>query len=243
VIRPVHLRWWFISGSILLVALGIYAVMRYRIAQLRRVIRVRDRIAMDLHDDVGSNLSGIVLFSSAVAGHRDKLPVEAASMLDRITQSSSRAIEDMNDIVWSVNTLHDQLADVLDRMQVYAQPFCDAADIQLHFDVPESLRARKIDMEQRRAIYLVFKESITNAIKHAACSHIHVRLRITGGSLELEVEDDGRGMDQMAATTCSLGGHGLGNMHRRATAAGGSITFTSAIRTGTRILLRVPLGR
>jgi two-component sensor histidine kinase len=240
VLRPIYLRWWFVLGVAGLVALTVYAAVRYRISQLRRVIAVRDRIAMDLHDEVGSNLSGIVLFSSVVAGQRDMLPPGTAAMVDRIARSSTRAIEDMNDIVWSVNSLHDQLSDVIDRMQVYAQPLCDAADIEFHIEVADSLRHRKLGMEQRRALYLVFKEAVTNAVKHAGCTRITVELRTVGAQLELVVEDNGRGVEAAAVPAGTLGGHGLGNMQRRASEVGGSFTMTPGVDAGLRVILYIP---
>jgi two-component sensor histidine kinase len=242
VLRPIHLRWWFIATVIVLVAAIVYAGMRYRIMQLRHIMKVRDRIAMDLHDEVGSSLSRILLFSSAVAGHRDKLPQAAATMLDRITRNSSKAIEDMNDIVWSVNAMHDQMADVLDRMQAYAQQLCDAAGFVFTIIAPESLRQRKLGMEQRRTLYLVFKEAVNNAVKHSGGAHIEARLQITGTILELVVEDDGHGLGPVAVPTTSMGGHGLGNMQRRAAEAGGFAKIGPATGGGTRVLLSMDIG-
>jgi two-component sensor histidine kinase/outer membrane protein assembly factor BamB len=242
VLRPVYLRGWFIALCALCVAAIIYAVFRYRVRQLRQVIRVRDRIAMDLHDEVGSNLSGIVLFSSAVNKNANDLPEKAAGMLHRISDNSTRAMESMNDIVWSVNSQHDRLGDVLDRMRAYAQPLCEATGIDLTLDSAPGLSERKLGMEERKSLYLIFKEAVNNAIKHAQCSRITVELRPAGKRIELVVQDNGRGLSPTPGTDASLGGNGLGNMQRRATSVGGEFTVARRSEGGTEVRLRIPTG-
>ena len=125
---------------------------------------MRGHIASDLHDEVGSTLSSIVLFSSAVGKQTDGLSKEAMSMLKRIKDNSTRAMESMNDIVWSVNSDHDPMENLFDRMRAYARPLCETAGIELVFDLDKSLVMRKLGMEQRKNIYLVFKEAVNNAV-------------------------------------------------------------------------------
>lgn len=241
VVRPIHLRWWFFLLCAVLVAAIVYAVFRYRIQQLRRVMHVRDRIAMDLHDEVGSSLSGIVLFSSAVKNQAGALPEKSAAMLHRIADNSTRAMESMNDIVWSVNTRNDQLVHVIDRMQAFAQPLCEASEIELAFHIAEGLSSRKLGMEERKSLYLIFKEAVNNAVKHARCSRIDVHLRrATDGGIELVVADNGIGLREEAPREPSLGGNGLGNMLRRAEDAGGTLVHRPSSPTGTEVVLVIP---
>lgn len=193
-IRPIHLRWWFILAAILVAVLIIFAMVRYRERQLLHVIRMRDHIASDLHDEVGSTLSSIVLFSSAVGRQTGTLSQEARNMLNRIKDNSTRAMESMNDIVWSVNTDHDTLEDLVDRMRAYAQPLCESLDVDLKFVLDSGMVARKLGMEARKNIYLIFKEAVNNAAKHSRCTEIMVRFGQVGGKLELVVLDDGIGI-------------------------------------------------
>jgi len=243
VLRPLFLRWWFLAACALLLAGAVFALVRYRERQLRRVLQVRDRIAMDLHDEVGSDLSGIVLFSSAVASQAGTLPPKAAAMLQRIADNSTRAMEGMNDIVWSVNTTHDHLSDVVDRMQAYAQPLCDAAGIELLLEVPPALAARRLGMEERKSLYLIFKEAVNNAVKHARCSRIEVRMRAVDKRIELSVADNGKGLRATVTTDTSLGGNGLVNMQRRASGIGGELTHRSRAGGGTEVILLIATGR
>ena len=237
-IKPAHLRWWFIALCVLVIGAGTYAFVRYREQQLRRMIRMRDRIATDLHDEVGSNLSSIVLFSTAVSKHSDTLPEYASDMLQRMKDNSKRAMESMNDIVWSVNSGHDSMEDLLDRMRAYAEPLCEAAGIHLEFDVEAAPLTRKLVMEERKNLYLVFKEALSNAVRHARCERIQVTLRAMNGSLELVVDDDGIGLPEEAASNASLGGNGLGNMMRRAGDIHGTLQVLAGATQGTRVILR-----
>ena len=234
---PLYLRWWAIGGMVLLVAFIVWSVVRYRERQLHHVIRMRDRIATDLHDEVGSNLSSIVLFSTVVAKHTDALPEYAAGMLQRIKDNSKRAMESMNDIVWSVNSGHDSMEDLLDRLRAYAEPLCEAAGITVEFQVEAGATARRLAMEQRKDLYLICKEAVSNAVRHSRCKRITVALRPVGRSIELVVADDGTGLPEETARGSSLGGNGLGNMARRAKEIGGELRVLAGEPQGTRVVL------
>ncbi|MBL7980268.1 MAG: hypothetical protein JNL52_00525 [Flavobacteriales bacterium] len=236
-VRPLHLRWWSIALFGLVVATGVFALMRYREEQLRRMIRMRDRIATDLHDEVGSNLSSIVLFSSAVSKHTGSLPEFAAEMLQRVKDNSKRAMESMNDIVWSVNSDHDSMEDLVDRMRAYAEPLCEAAGMELTFSVNVRPLTRRLAMDQRKNLYLIFKEAVSNAVRHSKCRHISVAMELTNGVLELQVEDDGIGLVEVTTQGASLGGNGLGNMARRAQDIGGEVQVSKREPSGTRVVL------
>ena len=242
VLRPFYLRWWFIAACVLLVAGTVYAFFRYRMQRLREVIRVRDRIARDLHDEVGSRLSSNVLFTTAVR-NSNVLAGRADTMLQRIAENSKAALEGMNDIVWSVNSGNDALEDVLHRMRAYAQPLCEAAGIALAFDAPAPLLVQRLGMEERKSLYLVFKEAVANAVRHAHCTRIRVALREERGELLLTVEDDGQGFATADLPKDTLGGNGLGNMQRRAQEVGGAVEVTNGPVGGTVITLRFQLRR
>lgn len=239
-LRPIYLRWWFLLAGVVAFAAAGYGLVQYRIRQLRKVIRVRDRIALDLHDEVGSNLSSIVLFSTAVGTNAGALPPKAASMLERITENSTRAMESMNDIVWSVNSSNDHIEDLVDRMRAYAEPLCEAAEVQLDFTIGKGLLARRLGMEERKSLYLIFKEALNNAVKHAACTDIDVALTMADGRFNLVVADNGKGITANHMSKGNLGGNGLGNMRRRAVEVGGTLEIGQAKQSGTQILFSVP---
>lgn len=237
-VPPLHLRWWFILGAVFLVAFATFLVMRYRELQLRRVMALRNHIASDLHDEVGSILSSIALFSSAVGKQAGALPEKASGMLTRIKDNSTRALENMNDIVWSVNSEHDQLGDLVDRMRAYAQPLCESLDIDLKFEMDGDMASKKLDMEVRKNIYLIFKEAINNSIRHGHCTAIEVHFALVDGKPELAIADNGVGIGADAIDRLQLGGNGIGNMKRRATEIGGTLQLNDRPGGGTRVLFR-----
>ncbi|MGB3525947.1 MAG: two-component regulator propeller domain-containing protein [Flavobacteriales bacterium] len=241
-VPPFHLQWWFILGLILLGIAITFLVVRYKERQLMQVIRMRDHIASDLHDEVGSTLSSIVLFSSAVGKQTSGISKEAMGMLKRIKDNSTSAMESMNDIVWSVNSDNDAMENLFHRMRTYAQPLCDTAGIDLEFHLGEDLLSRKLGMEQRKNLYLVFKEAVSNAVKHSGCSTIIVHFRQVAGALELLVLDNGTGISLSEVDKDTLGGNGLGNMSRRAMEIGGTLEVGGRPEGGTQVRLHSARG-
>jgi len=142
--------------------------------------------------------------------------------------------------VWSANSRHDHLADVLHRMRAYAQPLCEAADIDIDFNVNAILLERKLGMQERKSLYLIFKEAVNNAVKHARCTHIEVTLRPVGKHIELEVADNGTGMRDHTISPLTLGGNGLGNMQRRAKEVHAELEHRPREGGGTAVVLRMP---
>lgn len=231
--------WWFRALVVLAVAGLLYAFYRYRLARALEVVRVRDRIARDLHDEIGSTLSSVALYSTVArtkAG--DRVP-EANAMLDRITESSTEVMEAMNDIVWAVNSKNDDMAQVVQRMRAFGVAITEAAGMQLKLDVEPGVQTMTLDMAQRRDLYLIFKEAVNNAVKYGQAGTVRVSLSRAAGRVQLVVEDDGVGFDPDAPSSSNgTGGNGLPNMRRRAREMGGELTIASVPGTGTRISLR-----
>src|SRR5690606_27456666 len=123
------------------------------------------------------------------------------------------------------------------RMRTYTQPLCDTAGIDLEFHLGEDLLSRKLGMEQRKNLYLVFKEAVSNAVKHSGCSTIIVHFRQVAGALELHVLDNGTGIALSEVDKDTLGGNGLGNMSRRAMEIGGTLEVGGRPEGGTQVRL------
>ena len=179
-------------------------------------------------------------------------------MLDRIAENSAQAMESMNDIVWSVNTRYEKLSDVKDRMLAYAGPLAETCAWELEIHVEEGLQDLRLSMNERKNLYLVFKEAVNNAAKHARCDRVRVQVRKQGQGLELTIVDEGvqihaevrtadrTGVEMEALTAVTgeaqghngLGGNGLRSMKERAEAIGGSLLVERAEQGGTVITLR-----
>ena len=230
--------WWFRSLVVLAVAGLLYAFYRYRLARALEVVSVRDRIARDLHDEIGSTLSSVALYSTVARNKAgDRVP-EANAMLDRITESTTEVMEAMNDIVWAVNSKNDDMAQVVQRMRAFGVAITEAAGMQLKLEVEPGVQAMTLDMAQRRDLYLIFKEAVNNAVKYGQAGTVRVSLARAAGRVQLVVEDDGVGFEPDAPSSNGTGGNGLPNMRRRAREMGGELTIASVPGTGTRISLR-----
>lgn len=224
---------WFQVLCIALVAAVLYAIYRYRQGQRRRLERIRDRIAADLHDDMGSTLSSIRIFSDVVQQQIAPVRPEAVPVLQRISTSATTLSESMQDIIWTIQTKNDSLADVVTRMREFGLKMAEAKTIQFQMQVSDSFDSLRLNVEQRRNLYLIFKESLNNAVKYAEASRIEVGLNVTGKQLRLVILDNGRGFDAATVRT----GNGLPNLQKRAKEIKGQLTLTSATEQGTKIEL------
>lgn len=209
------------------------AAYRLRVRHLLELERLRLRIAADLHDDVGSNLSSIALLSEMLRERQRPDELEQQQLM-RITAAAEETIGALRDIIWLVNPRHGALEDLIQKMRVVA------ADMLL--DTPHTfslgeLPPRRISMDFMRAALLVYKEALHNVRRHAHATNVVIRVAVSAGHLEFSVTDDGIGFDVDAPGS----GYGLENMRRRAWQAGGAVEITSTPDTGTTVTFRVPM--
>ncbi len=144
----------------------------------------------------------------------------------------------MSDIVWAINPKNDSFEKMLSRMQNLAAELCTVKNIQLHFTADEKLNQLQLSMEQRRNIYLIFKEALNNALKYAGCGNIIIELKKENNLLVLSVKDDGKGFNEMVVAENKSGGNGLKNMRHRAAEINGELRIDTEENKGTHILLK-----
>jgi signal transduction histidine kinase/streptogramin lyase len=237
ILPPLWQRWWFLMLTLAAVALAVYALYRYRVARLLELERVRTRIASDLHDDIGSNLSLIAglseMLNTQVRGSNGQI----AERLSIIASVSRRSVDAMSDIVWAVNPKRDNALDLSQRMRRFASDTLAARNIEFHLDAPNLDRNTRVNAEIRREVFLIFKEAINNVARHAACQTAEAHLRIERGAIILTLHDDGRGFKASNGDP----GHGLESMRRRAHRLGGELKIDSTDGKGTTLELRIPL--
>ncbi|HEX4913042.1 MAG TPA: two-component regulator propeller domain-containing protein [Vicinamibacterales bacterium] len=235
---PFWQRAWFLG---LTAAIGfglIYGAYRYRLQHMLAVERVRTRIAADLHDDIGSNLSKVALLSEVV--QRDAALAGAASTrLASMASIAHESIESMADIVWAVDPSKDRVRDLVQRMRSFAEEQFAAAGIAFSLDAPDEHSTLVLGADVRREVLLIFKEAVNNAVRHARCEHASVTLHVTRARLTLTVDDDGCGFTDRALHD----GNGLRSMRERAKRLGGTLTVVSRPDQGTQVTLTAPLGQ
>jgi two-component sensor histidine kinase len=232
---------WRRPGVLLLLAFGVgalaYVLHRNRLRSALAVERVRMRVATDLHDDIGADLSEIAILSE-LAGRRDESQREP--LLQEIGSSARRLVDTLSDIVWSTDPSKDDLASIIQRIRHFASNALESQGVEWSLEVPEGLGTVTLDPERRRQIFLVLKEAVTNVARHAGCAHARLRILLGTDAISIIVEDDGKGFD--VSSEASALGNGLRSMRARALALGAEFRLESRPAGGTRILLRVPLG-
>lgn len=242
ILPPLWQRWWFITFSITVVGVTVYRFYRYRVARLIELERVRMRIATDLHDDIGSNLSLIAMVSEVARQQINQDGSRAEDHLSLIARTSRQSVDAMSDIVWAVNPKRDHLHDLVERMRRFASDTLAPREIDFRFAAPPARSDMKLGSELRRQFYLIFKEGVSNLARHSQCSEADIDLSIYGSQLVLRLGDNGKGFDPTAAGN-GYGGNGLASMRERAAALGGQLEIVSDKQEGTTITLKVPLGR
>jgi signal transduction histidine kinase/ligand-binding sensor domain-containing protein len=236
---PLWQRWWFLGLATLAVAAAAYAFHRYRVARILEVAEMRTRIATDLHDDIGANLTKIAILSEVARQRLGNDESEDVAPLGSIARLSRESVSAMSDIVWAINPKRDSLLDVARRMRRHAEEVFAAGNVSLAFLAPEADGASRVGISVRRDLFLIFKEAVNNAARHSRCTHVAIDLRAEDSWLELRVIDDGAGFDSKAESE----GQGLASLRRRADKMGGRIQIESHPGQGTTVRLRVPCTR
>jgi ligand-binding sensor domain-containing protein/signal transduction histidine kinase len=226
---PFWNTWWFMLGSILICASIIYSLHRYRLRQSLKVERLRNKIASDLHDEVGSSLTRISIYSDLVQSGTEE--TQSKKYLKSISEMSREIVSTMSDIVWSIDNRNDSTGAMILRMKDFANEVLQAKNIEMSFLARGIDENRTLDPALKQNLYLIFKESVNNIVKHAQASSVTISLLNQGGEFTMTIQDDGRGF----AHSGDQKGNGLRNMNRRAQAIGGYFTITNT--SGTTIVV------
>jgi two-component system, NarL family, sensor histidine kinase UhpB len=234
------LRNLIIGAVILLGALGFVLFNRYqlkkKLQQQNALLAVRNNIARDLHDEIGSTLTSIRILSEVSQNNLQKDQQKTSRLLNKITEQSSQMQQGMSDIVWAIKPDNDKLENMLVRMREYVSHTLESKNIQTIFSIDEEALSQSLNMQQRRDFFLIFKEAVNNAAKYSQATKVEIRIAKEKGQLLLDIVDNGVGF--IAATETSS--NGLKNMKARAEAMLGSVNITSEPGSGTIVSAIVP---
>jgi two-component sensor histidine kinase/streptogramin lyase len=226
---------WQTAWFKVLVALGLiglaYAFYRYRVGQIILLQRIRNKIATDLHDDIGSTLNSISVYSEVAK----KDPARKDFALQMIGESSRKIIDSMSDIVWSINPENDSFDKIIFRMRSLTYNLLKVKKIDCSFKADESLNALKLPMQTRRNFYLIFKEALNNLVKYSHAARASVTLLHENRQVVLIVRDDGVGFD----TSAKYNGNGLNNIRKRAGEINAVLNIESSAGEGTTVELNL----
>ena len=227
---------WFYACLAGLILALLYTAHRYRIRQLSRAAALRDRIARDLHDEVGSSVSTIAIYSKIAFEQAGNPDFDNTPILRKVTDYATEIMESMNDIVWSINTRNDSFGHIVSRMRDHASQLLEAGGYTLQLNFDDGLNNKKLDMEKRRNLYLIFKEALNNIVKYARGNNVWITLSLMQGQMQMTIRDDGKGFDPGTIKK----GNGLSNMRHRSKSLRGQLSIKSSPGQGTIVIIVFP---
>lgn len=198
--------------------------------------KLRTKIARDLHDEMGSTLTSINIISKVAMAQHEK-DEKLYAHLEKIKNNSSKMMDSMSDIVWAINPANDTFEKVALRMKEFAAEILEPAGINYYFRETGQMEKIVLNAEQRKDIYLIFKEALNNAVKYSGATEIDILLGKETDVVVMQIVDNGSGFDLQHHKQ----GNGLKNMQNRAQQMNAVLTIHPVKGTGTSVLLRAPV--
>ncbi len=238
ILPPFWQTWWFRTLVLLGFLAVLYAFHSYRLRKLLEVERTRLRIARDLHDDVSATITAIAYFTEAL---QQQIPVPRTQTVNKlfalIRESVGTVQDSMGDIIWSIKPENDRWEAFFPKLRRFASDLCESKSIAYRIEMPGQLPTRSMNMEIRKNVWLIFKELVTNGVKHSRCRKMDIRFTLANNVLTLSVSDDGNGFDAKKDLT----GNGVANVYRRCEMLKAEVHLTTAPGQGTQWKIRFPL--
>lgn len=235
------IRDFSITGVVATFIFAGYSFYRFRqrkkLESEQAMLNERLRISRELHDDIGSTLSSISVYSDVARNLLAKREGET-EVLSRIGTASRELIDKMNDIIWSLNPGNEGFEALLNRMHAFAAQMLTPLNIAFEFVAGDDLKKVHLNMNQRKNIFLIYKEALHNIVKYARCRTVTVTLSAQTSAFMMQVKDDGTGFDSNINT--SYNGNGIKNMNARAGEINGRFKVASLPGNGTLIEVTVP---
>lgn len=235
-----QLRNLLIAGALLILILAVVLFNRFQIKKkLEEQVHLqemRNSISRNLHDDIGASLSNINILTE-LARRNAAEPDRAKEYLSKAADDIQHVSESLSDIVWNINPRYDELNNLFVRMKRYAADMMDGKNISYEMNFPDDATEVKLEMDQRRDLYLIFKEAVNNLVKYSKAANAKVEVLIQPASMNVLVKDDGIGFDMPEVND----GNGLRNMQQRAALLKASLSIESKPGKGTTVQLNMPL--
>ena len=235
---PFWEKWWFVSLVSILVLSILYLFYRYRIGQLKKMYLLRSKISRDLHDEVASTLSGIRLYSEMA---KEQLMNKNTDAIQRslhvISSNANEMAQDMSDIIWTINPSNDSFKKLLQKLRSYSLEISSASNMKFEYSINDEFPEEKLNMQQRRNIYLICKEAVNNAVKYSGGKKLSMRVERSDHSIVLTIGDDGQGFEKENIKD----GNGLINMRSRAKEINAKLDIRTQLNKGTNIELTVKM--
>jgi signal transduction histidine kinase/ligand-binding sensor domain-containing protein len=234
ILPPWYITLWFRVFVVAAVAGLAYSFYRYRLNNALRLQEVRNGIAQDLHDEIGSNLSTISIFADMAISKSKNKSEHVTPLLNKINDYTQTSMEAMSDIVWMINSRNDRFENIIVHMRAHTAELLEAKNIELHMSFDERLNSVKLGMGERKNFYLIYKEALNNIVKYAECKNVWIEMKLNHSTVYLKIKDDGKGFN----TATPDRGNGLINMQKRAEMLNGDLKIESTAGAGTTVTLQ-----
>jgi len=196
--------------------------------------KIRNRIARDLHDEIGSNLSSISLLSSILKDEFNS-DFELSNSLSRIESTAKNSVTSIRDIVWFINPASDSLIDLIRKMNETTESMLRGKEYYFRHNIPDS--DIKITPEIKRGIYLIFKETLNNISKHSGADKVKINVNVENNKFILTIDDNGKGFN----LNDTYSGNGINNIKSRADELSASLKIESEIGKGFSLVLKLQM--
>jgi len=224
------------SGLAGILGLVVVGLSRGRVRRRQDLEALRQRIASDLHDDIGSNLSSIALLAELGKMETDQ-PELVIEELTEIKSTADKTIESMRDIVWLIRPGEETWAQLVTRFRETASKLLRAHEYQ--FTINGEAHDDRLPLEFKRDIFLIYKEVLNNIVRHAHAARVGIEIDCQRNRLQMRITDDGIGFDNLDQGFRE--GNGLRNLRMRAQAIGANLKVRSTLHEGTSVHLTMAM--
>ncbi len=214
-----------------------FLVYRYYQKQKLALSKMRQKISMDLHDDIGASLSSLQIYSAIAEQSIYTDMKKSVEMVHKISHQSKEIMENMNDIVWSMNNTTSSNTSFEIKIKNYAASLLSDATINFTYNILPNADAMITNITARKNILLIAKEAINNIAKYSKANNASLSLTIQNAALVLQIKDDGTGFKEES----TIKGNGLVNMQQRTNELKGNFELITANQNGTVIIAKIPI--
>jgi signal transduction histidine kinase len=196
----------------------------------------RNRIARELHDDIGSSLSSISIFADLALSEFPKDPTKALSLVERVKHKNQEVSDTISDLIWAIYSKNDTMGSLVTRVRSFGFDVLTAQGIEVKIEDDFRLKDAALSIELKKNLLLFFKEALNNIAKYSGAIQAIIVIEYVDGTVHIRISDNGKGFDPKLVRQ----GNGLAGFQARANAIGARFVLDSAIGTGTRLMLSFP---
>jgi len=214
-------KWWFMAALVFSLVVLLYYIRKHELSHIKKMEELKLKISRNLHDELGSSLTGIAIKSDLL---HEKLDISTKKQfLSEISEQSRNAVDALSDIVWAIDSSNNSIQNLSERMESILYQFLRPLNITFTLQSLQNKKPLQINQDHRQHVFLIFKEAITNIMKHSDATHVFVSFTKDKNNLKLIIKDNGTKINNEYRT---LNGNGIKNMKLRAEKIHGDIQFS-----------------